>query len=227
MALFVRSHPGLRKLLFGKNESDKELIQRLLKVSRGHPLILDRFARLAGDPSALGAALDRVQVDGWQQLPDLFDGGGMDDAQRERERKYLEDVAIGSVDLLIERITPDARRLLRIVTVANEPVSEEFIDGVWQGKSVEDEQLEKLSKMVELLDLLPDDAPEKQELAAMFETDEGKQILELVRNVITGSDIMAGIINRLMPLYTNLSYKKPFFICEKILYPYDRIYLWR
>ena len=33
------------------------------------------------------------------------------------------------------------RMLLGIVTVANEPVSEGFIDGVWQGKSVEDEQL--------------------------------------------------------------------------------------
>ena len=131
-ALFVRSHPQLRRLLFSVDESNKGLIQRLLKVSRGHPLILDRFARLAGDPSALGAALDRVQAEGWQQLPDLFDSAGMDDNQRERERKYLEDVAIGSVDLLIERITPDARRLLRIVTVANEPVSEGFIDGVWQ-----------------------------------------------------------------------------------------------
>ncbi|NQT11144.1 MAG: hypothetical protein HQ582_00245, partial [Planctomycetes bacterium] len=131
-ALFVRSHPQLRRLLFGKQENDKKLIQRLLKVSRGHPLILDRFARLAGDPAALGAALDRVQAEGWQQLPDLFDSAGIDDNQRERERKYLEDVAIGSVDLLIERITPDARRLLRIVTVANEPVSEGFIDGVWQ-----------------------------------------------------------------------------------------------
>ncbi len=140
-ALFVRSHPELRRLLFGKNENGKELIQRLLKVSRGHPLILDRFARLADDPSALGAALDRVRADGWRQLPDLFDSGGMDDARRERERKYLEDVAVGAVDLLMERITPDARRLLGIVAVANEPVSEGFLEGVWQGKTVEDEPL--------------------------------------------------------------------------------------
>lgn len=181
-ALFIRSHSELRRLLFGKNEGDKKLIQRLLKVSRGHPLILDRLARLAGDPSALSAALDRVQADGWQQLPDLFDGGDMDDDLRERERQYLEDVAMGSVDLLIERISPDARRRLRIVTLANEPVSDGFIDGVWQGKTVEDEQLDKVANVVEALDLLPDDDPQKQKLAAKFTTDKGRQILEQLHN---------------------------------------------
>ncbi len=180
--LFVRSHPELRRLFFGENERDQALIRRLLKVSRGHPLILDRFARLAGDPSALGVALDRVQAGGWQQLPDLFDAGGLDDVQREAERQYLEDVAIGSVDLLIERITPDARRLLRMVTVANEPVSEDFIDGVWQGKTVEDEQLDEIAKGIEWLDQLHDDAPGKQKLAAILETDEGKQFLEQLQN---------------------------------------------
>jgi tetratricopeptide (TPR) repeat protein len=181
-ALFVRSHPELRKLLLGTNKSDQQLIQRLLKVSRGHPLILDRFARLAGDPAALGAALDHVQADGWQQLPDLFDAGGMDDAQRERERKYLEDVAIGSVDLLIDRITPDARRLLRIVTVANEPVSEGFIDGVWQGKSSEEEKIESLRTLVLEIDALADDDPKKQQHLAFMGTEEGKQFMHKIRS---------------------------------------------
>jgi tetratricopeptide (TPR) repeat protein/NAD(P)-dependent dehydrogenase (short-subunit alcohol dehydrogenase family) len=138
-ALYLRNRPELRKLLFGDDPRAKALVYRLLEVSRGHPLILDRFAGLAHDPPALSAALDRVRADGWQQLPDLFAGDSVDDAQRERERRYLEDVATGSVDLLIERLTPDARRLLRIVTLANEPVSGRFIEGVWQGKSVEDE----------------------------------------------------------------------------------------
>jgi tetratricopeptide (TPR) repeat protein len=181
-ALFTRSHPNLRKLLFGENESDKELIHQLLKVSRGHPLILDRFARLAAEPSQMKSALDRVRAEGWRQLPDLFDRRDMNDTEREAERKYLEDVAIGSVDLLIERLTPDARRLLQVVTVANEPVSERFIDGVWQGKSVMDEQLDEIAQMAELMEQLPDDAPQKQMLEKILATDQGKKVLELVRN---------------------------------------------
>ena len=134
-ALFARSHSDLRRLLFSEDESDRALVRRLLKVSRGHPLILDRFARLAGDAAALEAALDLVRADGWQNLPDLFEPGEMDDVQREVERHYLEDVAMHSIDLLIERLTPDARRLLRVITVANEPVTEPLIAGVWKERA--------------------------------------------------------------------------------------------
>ena len=178
--LYVRNRAELRRLLFGSDD-DKRLVRRLLKVSRGHPLILDRFARLAGDPAILSAALDRVEADGWSELPDLFDTGGKDDAQREAERRYLEDVAVGSIDLLIERLTADARRLLRMVTLANEPVSEGFIDGVWQGKTAEDEQLEQIRPNVLAIDGLPDNAPEKQEHLAFMATDEGRQFMEKIR----------------------------------------------
>jgi tetratricopeptide (TPR) repeat protein len=180
-ALYLRSRPELRRLLFG-GESGRKLVYRLLEVSRGHPLILDRLAGLAHDPPALSAALDRVQADGWQQLPDLFTPAAADDAERERERRYLEDVVAGAVDLLIERLTPDARRLLRIVTLANEPVSERFIEGVWQGKTVEDEQIEELRPVVLALDALPDDDPRKQRLLEFIATDEGKRLMEKIRN---------------------------------------------
>jgi hypothetical protein len=47
------------------------------------------------------------------------------------KRRYLEDVAIHSVDLLLERLTPDARRLLWVVTRASEPVAEALLEAVW------------------------------------------------------------------------------------------------
>ena len=180
--LYLRTRPELRRLLFGDDPTGKALVFRLLDISRGHPLILDRMAGLAADPPALSAALDRVASDGWKELPDLFAGAEMDDAQREREREYLKDVAVGSVDLLIERLSPAARRLLWIVTLANEPVSGKFIQGVWQGQSVEDEQLEKLRPLVLAADALPDDDPRKQKHLALIATDEGKRFMEQIRN---------------------------------------------
>ena len=177
-ALFARSQPDLRRLLFSEEKGERALVRRLLEVSRGHPLILDRFARLAGDPPALESALDRVRSDGWRHLPDLFESGGMDDGQREDERRYLEDVAIDSVDLLIERLTPDARRLLRGITLTNEPVSEPLIEGVWHGKTVEDEELDQIATVIELMGRLPDDDPQRQQLEEMLATEEGQQILE-------------------------------------------------
>ena len=73
--LYARTRPELRRLLFGDDASGRTLVYRLLQISRGHPLILDRFASLASDPTALSTALDRVQADGYQGLPDLFGRG--------------------------------------------------------------------------------------------------------------------------------------------------------
>jgi hypothetical protein len=187
--LYLRTRPELRRLLFGDDASGRALVYRLLHISRGHPLILDRFSNLASDPVALSAVLDRIQSDGWQGLPDLFDEGVRDDAQRERERQYLEEVVIGAVDLLIERLSPPARRLLGVITLANEPVSEAFIAGVWQGRSVEDEQLELIGQWLPLLlDHAPNDDPHKQRAVALLETNEGQQLLEQLRNLPPPSD---------------------------------------
>ena len=198
--LYLRTRPELRRLLFG-NTSGKALVYRLLEISRGHPLILDHFARLARDPAVLSAALDRIQSEGWQGLPNLFGEGARDDAQRDRERQYLEDVVMGAVDLLIGRLSPAARRLLGVITLANEPVREAFIAGVWQGRSAEDEQLKRISQGIpclyqlpdndprkQRLVQLPDNDPRKQRLVARLETDTGQQLLERLRNLALPSD---------------------------------------
>jgi CHAT domain len=123
--LFLRGHEPLRALLAG-SESERLLAERVLDVSRGHPLILSRLAALAADTGALGQALDRLQAKGYGELPDLFSAGKSDD-----ERAYLEDVAVRAVDLLIERVSSPARRILAIVTLATEPVMLALAKALW------------------------------------------------------------------------------------------------
>lgn len=131
-ALFLQDSPALRRLAFGDDEG-WALARRLLAVSRGHPLILTRLGTLADDRKALDAALAKLETGGLGRLPDVFTAG-LSEAQREKERRYLEDVAVRSVDLLLERLTPDARRLLWVVTRASEPVPEGLLEGVWSGQ---------------------------------------------------------------------------------------------
>lgn len=135
-ALFVRSHPLLGRLIH-EESGQTALLHRLLNVSRCHPLIMNRLAALARDPEALNRALDTLESQGLRHLPDLF-SDGVSEADREKERDYLEDVAAGAVDYLIERLSPEARRLLWMVTLANEPVTEELMDAVWDGPPVAD-----------------------------------------------------------------------------------------
>jgi len=161
--LYLGSHAELRRLMFS-DEEGSELVKRLLLISRGHPLILDRLGALAHDKQTLSQSLDQIQSEGLQKLPALF-APTLSDAEREEERRYLEDVATGSIDLLIQRLSPNARRLLWIVTLANEPVSEKFIKGVWSGQSVEDERLEQLRVLVQMADQLPEEL--RKELAEL------------------------------------------------------------
>jgi tetratricopeptide (TPR) repeat protein len=126
--LFLQGNEALRRL--PHDEAGLKLALRLLKVSRGHPLILTRLGALAGDRVALSQALDELDTKGLDQLPDIF-APHLSEADRERVRVYLEDVAVGALDLLISRASPDARRLLWVVTLAAEPVSEDLIQEVW------------------------------------------------------------------------------------------------
>ena len=154
-ALYMRNHHALSDLLFGDDEA-QALIERVTGVSRGHPLILDRLAALAGDRAVLTSALQQLEKDGMKALPDVFSARRSED-ERESERAYLEDVAIGSVDLLLRRLSADARRLLWMITLANEPVSESMLRGVWSGRSLDDERLEQLRGFAAMLESLPEE----------------------------------------------------------------------
>jgi tetratricopeptide (TPR) repeat protein len=123
--LFLQGNKALHRLAFG-DRAGRKLALRLLEVSRGHPLILTKLSVLAGDRVALAQALDELAAKGLDRLPDVFAPH-----LSEAEREYLEDVAVGAVDLLIQRASPDARRLLWVVTRAAEPVLEALIESVW------------------------------------------------------------------------------------------------
>jgi hypothetical protein len=71
-ALYALSHQALRQLYYS-GAGGQALVMRLLELSRGHPLILDRLAALAHDPTLLTEVLDRLQVaGGWKTLLDVF-----------------------------------------------------------------------------------------------------------------------------------------------------------
>jgi len=127
--IYLQGIEELRRLLYGGDESRK-LALRLLEVSRGHPLIMSRLGTLAGVPEALAKALDELEAKGLGNLPDLFTG-----RLSAEELAYLEDAAVRSVDLLLERASADARRLLWVVTLASEPVTEELIVHAWSESS--------------------------------------------------------------------------------------------
>ncbi len=153
--LFLQGNEALRRLAFG-DEEGRKLALRLLEVSRGHPLILTRLGALASDREALAQALDALDTQGLDRLPDVF-APHLSQAERDRERKYLEDVAVGAVDLLLHRASPAARRLLWVVTLAAEPVAAELIQGVWSGKSQEEEQLDQLRALLAMAEQLPEE----------------------------------------------------------------------
>ncbi|HEX5718535.1 MAG TPA: hypothetical protein VF179_20400, partial [Thermoanaerobaculia bacterium] len=165
-ALYVRSHPVLRKLVFEGGGAGRALAFRLVNVSRGHPLLLDRLARLAErDTAALDAALQRLEEQGLTHLPDIFTAKVQDPS----ERQYLEDALAGSIDLLLERVGPEARRALWVLALANEPVTAKLWRQVWTGRDFEEDHLLKLRALLANLDALPPDLRRKlQELPEEF-----------------------------------------------------------
>ncbi len=160
-ALYLREHAGLRRMVFTGDAGEKALALRLLNASRFHPLLMDRLARLAtGGPALrpqLLQALDTLEkTKDFAQLPVLFATGPAD----AKELTYLENALVTSHDQLIRDASPDARRLLWMIAVANDPVALTLLQGVWSGESHEQEQLRQLKQLLERLPQLP---PEHQE----------------------------------------------------------------
>ncbi|MFZ1829263.1 MAG: tetratricopeptide repeat protein, partial [Candidatus Competibacteraceae bacterium] len=161
-ALYLRAHPALSRMVFGPNAGEKALALRLLNASRFHPLLMDRLARLAADaklrPQLLQALDTLEQTKDFAQLPALFATTPGDT----KELAYLNDALAVSLDQLIGDASPDARRVLWMIAVANEPVTLGLLNSVWSGEnSPQQVKLRQLKQMFDHLPLLPPELQEK------------------------------------------------------------------
>lgn len=158
-ALYLRFHPGLSRLFFSKDWHERRLAQRVLEASRFHPLLLDRLARLAADADRRGQLTQALQSlenrKDYAGLPGLF-ATTPGDAQ---ELAYLNDALETSLDQLIGGASPDARRLLWVLGLANEPVELGLLQHVWGGESAEHSELREIKEAMENLSNL---SPETQ-----------------------------------------------------------------
>jgi tetratricopeptide (TPR) repeat protein len=135
-ALYLREHAGLSKMVFGGDPAERALAIRLLNASRFYPLLMDRLSRLAtGGPTLraqLVRALDTLEKSkDFAELPALFAANPGD----AKELAYLNDALTTSLDQLIRDAGPDARRLLWMIALANDPVSLVLLEGAWSRES--------------------------------------------------------------------------------------------
>ena len=175
-ALYLRSHGELSKLIFSADEVERALARRLLAASRFHPLLMNRLARLAtGGPdlqAQLEQALETLETShDYALLPELFAVGAGD----EKELAYLNDALATSLDGLIEGAGAEARRVLWMIAVANEPVGLGLLEGAWSGESQEQGQLRQMKQMLDLLPMLP---PEKRAEVEALMTPELRAMLD-------------------------------------------------
>jgi tetratricopeptide (TPR) repeat protein len=153
-ALFLRANPTLSRMLFADNASESALAQRLLKASRFHPLLMDRLTRLAGNATLRGQllqALDALEHSkAFGKLPALFASAPGDAG----ELDYLHDALATSLDQLIRDASVDARRVLWLIAVANEPVALGLLKSVWSRE--ENSEQAQLRRIKEILNMLPE-----------------------------------------------------------------------
>lgn len=153
-ALYLRAHPHLSRMMFGGDTDEQTLARRLLSASRFHPLLMDRLATLAAAPlrgQLLQALQTLEQTKDFTQLPALFATLAGD----VKELAYLEDALAASLDQLIRGASPEARLVLWIVAVANDPVAQEHIASVWSGEPWEKQNQRKMKSDLARLHELP------------------------------------------------------------------------
>jgi tetratricopeptide (TPR) repeat protein len=161
-ALYLRQHAALGEMAFGADEAERSLAQRLLRASRFHPLLMDRLARLATAGTELRPqllrGLETLESRGdFGKLPELF-ATARGDA---REAAYLDDALALSLDQLIRDAGPDARCLLWMISLANEPVTLSLLRGVWSGESLLEEELRMMKLALAAPDLFPTELRER------------------------------------------------------------------
>ncbi len=166
-ALYLREHHALMPMYFSADKKERELVERLLEVSRFHPLLMDRLARLAagGDalrPQLMDALTTLETSKDFAQLPALFTKTLATTPGAAKELAYLNDALATSLDQLIQHASPDARRLLWMIAIANDPVELRLLESVWSGEE-DDEQTQQLRQIKQMLEMLPMLPPEMQE----------------------------------------------------------------
>ncbi len=158
-ALYLRAQPTLSRMVFGQDSAEKALAMRLLHASRFHPLLMDRLAKLAAQPSLRSQLLEALHAlentKNFAQLPALFATLPGDATALAKELVYLDDALATSLDQLIRSVGPDARRLLWVIAMANQPEALGLVQGVWSGESHEQQQLRAIQQMLKLLPTLP------------------------------------------------------------------------
>jgi tetratricopeptide (TPR) repeat protein len=109
-----------------------------------------------------------------------------------KELAYLDDALATSLDQLIRDSSPDARRLLWIIAVANQPETIDLIRGVWGGESHKQEQLRQIKQMLDMLPMLPAELQAKlngmpPELRAIIDAlpPEGPDLLPLLAQLVS------------------------------------------
>lgn len=156
-ALYLRAHPTLRQMLFADNPEEWKLARRLLHASRFHPLLLDRLTKLATNPSLRPQLLQALQTlettREFKDLPGLF-ATTANDAQ---ELAYLDDALTLSIDQLLHDAGANARRVLWMIALANEPVERDLLQGVWSGESPKLQHMRQIKALLEILPQLPEE----------------------------------------------------------------------
>lgn len=97
------------------------------------------------------------QTRDYAQLPALF----ADQSGDAKELVYLEDALATSLDQLIRAASPDARRVLWMIALANDPVALGLLEGVWSGEDHQQAQLRRIKQLLEMLPRLPPELQEK------------------------------------------------------------------
>ena len=152
--LYLTQHPALWNMLnctnvidgnekITEDSNESILAQRLLAASRFHPMLMNNLARLCERKEERPQLLNAVKLlearKSLVQLPELF-STSVDNLE---QYEYLIDALALSTDELLFYIGLDARRLLWMIALANEPVEASMLENIWQEECLDISALQK------------------------------------------------------------------------------------
>ncbi|MBI3228917.1 MAG: CHAT domain-containing protein, partial [Burkholderiales bacterium] len=132
--IFLRQFPVLMSVSSAAPEhldsaENAHIIAQILAASRGHPLLLDRLARMANMPDqqhALARLLQQLQRPlgerNFAGLPESLSALHIAQGEQVRQLRYLENALIESLDQLIVQQTQATCYLLWLIALANDAI---------------------------------------------------------------------------------------------------------